>query len=148
VTGIYPNFTKAGMNVGFNLTGNYFSEGSIVNLTMSGYSNITTFGNLSGSNLTGFFDIPSGTATGMWNVSVNRFGQYSNDNVQFQVLPPVPPVASFIGIPRTGVAPLFVQFADTSTGGPTSWSWSFGDGWSFYRSHPSTHIFRSWSVIR
>jgi len=137
VTGIYPNFTKAGMNVGFNLTGNYFSEGSIVNLTMSGYCNITTFGNLSGSNLTGFFDIPSGTATGMWNVSVNRFGQYSNDNVQFQVLPPVPPVASFIGIPRTGLAPLFVQFADTSTGGPTSWSWSFGDGGLSTDQHPS-----------
>ena len=40
----------------------------------------------------------------------------------------VPPVADFIGIPSTGVAPLAVNFTDLSTGSPTSWAWSFGDG--------------------
>ena len=36
--------------------------------------------------------------------------------------------ADFVGAPRAGVAPLFVDFFDLSTGGPVSWSWEFGDG--------------------
>ena len=44
----------------------------------------------------------------------------------------VPPagllVASFTAAPLSGVAPLLVQFTDTSTGTATSWSWDFGDG--------------------
>lgn len=39
-----------------------------------------------------------------------------------------PPVADFIANPTSGDAPLSVQFTDLSAGGPTSWSWSFGDG--------------------
>ena len=38
------------------------------------------------------------------------------------------PVASFTGIPTSGTAPLTVQFTDLSTGSPTGWNWSFGDG--------------------
>jgi PGF-pre-PGF domain-containing protein len=40
----------------------------------------------------------------------------------------IPPTASFIGTPTAGTAPLTVQFTDQSTGSPTSWNWSFGDG--------------------
>lgn len=39
----------------------------------------------------------------------------------------VPPVADFSGTPRSGFAPLNVQFTDLSSGNPTGWSWSFGD---------------------
>ncbi|MFC1573421.1 S8 family serine peptidase, partial [Candidatus Eisenbacteria bacterium] len=39
-----------------------------------------------------------------------------------------PPVADFSGNPTSGVAPLTVDFTDLSSGGPTSWSWDFGDG--------------------
>jgi PKD repeat protein len=42
--------------------------------------------------------------------------------------PPVAPVANFGATPRSGPAPLSVAFEDLSSGGPTSWSWSFGDG--------------------
>jgi chitosanase len=38
------------------------------------------------------------------------------------------PVASFSAKPTNGKAPLKVQFTDKSTGTPTSWKWSFGDG--------------------
>jgi PGF-pre-PGF domain-containing protein len=40
----------------------------------------------------------------------------------------IPPTANFNGIPTSGVAPLTVQFNDLSTGSPTNWNWSFGDG--------------------
>jgi PKD repeat protein len=42
------------------------------------------------------------------------------------------PHADFTGTPRTGTAPLTVQFTDTSTNDPDSWLWTFGD-----RSEPS-----------
>jgi PKD repeat protein len=38
------------------------------------------------------------------------------------------PVADFAGSPTSGTAPLLVDFIDLSTGGPTGWSWDFGDG--------------------
>lgn len=39
-----------------------------------------------------------------------------------------PPVANFSADPLTGLAPLKVNFEDTSTGNVTSWAWDFGDG--------------------
>ena len=41
---------------------------------------------------------------------------------------PVAPVANFSGTPTSGVAPLSVAFTDLSTGAPTAWLWTFGDG--------------------
>jgi PKD repeat protein len=39
-----------------------------------------------------------------------------------------PPTANFSANPTSGEAPLKVQFTDSSTDNPTSWSWDFGDG--------------------
>jgi PKD repeat protein len=41
---------------------------------------------------------------------------------------PLPVIANFNGTPRSGFAPLTVQFTDESTGPVTGWLWSFGDG--------------------
>ena len=38
------------------------------------------------------------------------------------------PVADFWGTPKSGAVPLDVTFNDISTGEPTQWNWSFGDG--------------------
>jgi len=38
------------------------------------------------------------------------------------------PVASFTSDTRDGATPLSVRFSDSSTGIPTAWAWSFGDG--------------------
>ena len=50
---------------------------------------------------------------------------------------PVVPVASFTGTPVSGNAPLNVVFTDASTGSPTSWSWTFGDGGTSTAQNPS-----------
>jgi len=50
---------------------------------------------------------------------------------------PQPPVANFTGNPTSGNAPLTVYFTDTSTGSPTSWSWTFGDGGTSQAQSPS-----------
>lgn len=36
-----------------------------------------------------------------------------------------PPLADFVGTPRSGWAPLAVKFTDASAGAPTSWTWDF-----------------------
>ena len=51
--------------------------------------------------------------------------------------PPSAPVAQFSGTPTSGSAPLTVAFNDSSTGSPTSWSWSFGDGGTSTAQNPS-----------
>ena len=41
---------------------------------------------------------------------------------------PRPPSAEFSASPRSGDAPLTVEFTDRSNGSPDSWLWNFGDG--------------------
>jgi PKD repeat protein len=53
----------------------------------------------------------------------------------------VNPVIAFYAEPLDGSAPLEVQFTDMSTGGPTSWSWDFGDGTSDTIKSP-THTYQ------
>ena len=47
------------------------------------------------------------------------------------------PVANFSATPVTGVAPLAVNFSDSSSGAVTSWSWQFGDGSTSTAQSPS-----------
>jgi len=53
---------------------------------------------------------------------------------------PSMPVADFIGNPRSGSAPLSVQFTDASTGSISTWSWTFGDGGTSSQQNPS-HVY-------
>jgi len=51
--------------------------------------------------------------------------------------PPLAPGADFTANPLAGTAPLNVQFTDQSTGSPTAWTWSFGDGGTSSQRNPS-----------
>jgi peptidoglycan/xylan/chitin deacetylase (PgdA/CDA1 family) len=62
-----------------------------------------------------------GNFSGTANFDHFFFGTVSNNSA---------PVAGFTANPTSGPSPLAVKFTDTSTGGPTSWSWTFGDGTS------------------
>jgi len=53
---------------------------------------------------------------------------------------PVAPVANFSATPTSGPAPLAVSFTDLSSGSPTSWLWTFGDGATANEQHPS-HVY-------
>jgi len=66
----------------------------------------------------------SDTATAPWEIIVNAR----------------PPVASFITNTTSGNIPLVVRFADTSSGAPNKWSWSFGDGTTSTIGNP-THTY-------
>ena len=50
---------------------------------------------------------------------------------------PAAPTADFVGTPTGGDYPLAVQFTDASTGDPTGWNWSFGDGGTASTQNPS-----------
>lgn len=51
-----------------------------------------------------------------------------NVDVDISANPPAASMADFSGGPRTGKAPLEVQFTDSSAGEIDSWAWNFGDG--------------------
>lgn len=54
--------------------------------------------------------------------------------------PPPPLEAKFYGVPGTDVFPLTVRYYDASTGNPTSWNWSFGDGGNSTEQNPE-HVY-------
>ena len=53
-----------------------------------------------------------------------------------------PVQADFTAVPKTGTLPLVVQFSDLSSGHPTAWGWTFGDGSSSDRQDP-LHTYNS-----
>jgi len=80
------------------------------------------------------------TNAGVYSVIVTDItGSITSTNATLTVLAS-PPTASFTANPTNGVAPLGVTFTDTSSGGPTAWSWSFGDTGTSTTQNP-THTY-------
>ena len=52
------------------------------------------------------------------------------------VEPLIYPSADFTGSPTSGTSPLNVSFTDNSTGNPSSWKWTFGDGTNSTEQNP------------
>ncbi|MFA5268253.1 MAG: kelch repeat-containing protein [Methanoregula sp.] len=92
-----------------------------------------------------------GPNTGFDYSSRNNHGDALHDNARrinetkgvvanYFVEPPIP-TTDFTATPRSGSAPLTVQFNDTSTNSPTAWDWNFGDEdvihWSARNGHTS-----------
>jgi len=84
--------------------------------------------------------INSGINTQYWNPSI--FGlsvnnQWPNTITLNTGNQQSPPVASFTSSSPSGTIPLTVTYTDTSINNPTSWSWTFGDGYSSNTRNPS-----------
>jgi len=73
-------------------------------------------------------DIVFNDGSSMFAIASAFFGSYLPTGGLPNITPPTIPVANFDAVPLTGPVPLTVQFTDTSSGSPTSWSWTFGDG--------------------
>ena len=70
-------------------------------------------------------------------------GRKTEENfILVKVVPEEPLNAAFTASPRSGTAPLTVEFGDRSGGTPVSWSWDFGDGGSSGVQNPS-YTYRS-----
>ncbi|MFA7303032.1 MAG: PKD domain-containing protein, partial [Methanoregula sp.] len=68
---------------------------------------------------------------GVYTVSLNATNAGGSDTttrMNYITVTEPAPVANFTGTPTTGTVPLTVAFMDISTGNPTGWNWSFGDG--------------------
>ena len=83
----------------------------------------------SSSNVT-FENVPLVEGNNLIEVTVYDSGGHTGTDTVTVIYekPGQPPIADFEGNPTQGCAPLTVQFTDNSTGNPTSWSWTFGDG--------------------
>jgi len=83
-------------------------------------------------------------AAGTYTVSLTATNACGNDTQtrsNYITVTCTAPVASFVGGPTSGDAPLTVNFTDQSTSA-TSWSWTFGDGGTSTAQNPS-HTYTS-----
>jgi len=104
-----------------------------------------TFGD--GSTGAGPNPVHTYTAVGTYSVALTVTNADGSDIITktnlITVTAPVPvkPVAKFDTSANTGQAPLTIQFTDRSTGNPTSWQWTFGDGARSSEKNP-VHVFK------
>jgi len=89
-----------------------------------------TGGNPSSANTQGPHTVTYNSA-GTYNVTLtvsNACGSNTTTQTNYITVGGGAPVAAFNATPTSGCAPLTVNFTDQSTGNPSSWSWTFGDG--------------------
>ena len=67
----------------------------------------------------------------------NSVGTSSLTKAGYITVTVAPPAANFTATPLSGNRPLLVTVTDTSTGGPTAWSWTFGDGGTSTAQNPT-----------
>ena len=70
-------------------------------------------------------------------IQSNAFGKVTVSYVNYIKVTEANPGAGFYALPTSGSAPLLVQFFDTTSNNPNSWSWDFGDGGSSTVENPS-----------
>jgi len=127
----YQTFTNAGATV----TGTSSDASGIASVTVN--TNVAT---LSGTNWSKAITLSLGTNIITVIATDNSANHNTDTQVVHAVLSPVSvaaPVAGFGASPTNGVAPLQVNFTDSSTGTITSRSWNFGDGGTSMAVDPS-----------
>jgi PKD repeat protein len=85
---------------------------------------------------------PLNATSGLVVVASNELSQRGWHEFTSLGTPPPAPTADFNGSPRSGNAPLLVHFSDLSSGSPSDWLWTFGDGQTSTASSPD-HAYAS-----
>lgn len=102
-----------------------------VNDTNAGSDVVVNIINPTGNGAGSSFESENGGAIINWVFPQPLSGGGSNDDPMPTPTPtPIPPVTDFAAIPTIGIAPLNVQFTDSSTGNISLRSWEFGNGQS------------------
>jgi len=123
----------AGPTAGFAATPLRGESPLVVTFTDLSTGNITSWSWRFGDGTTSSIQSPNHayTTAGTYSVVLTVDGpEGPNTLTQNNLIVVDPPVtrADFDAVPSSGEAPLNVVFTDQSTGGPTTWSWDFGDG--------------------
>jgi PKD repeat protein len=136
-------WTEVNASAGWTPRGGYPSmampNGSIV--MMGGYDNSGMLNDTwqfvpkgsSAQNPSHTYNMPGSYQVTLQAYNINGFNSTRKAGYINAVLPVV---ADFWGTPTFGPAPLDVAFMDNSTGQPTSWNWTFGDGNFSYLQNP------------
>lgn len=99
---------------------------NFTNQTVNGNTYLWNFGD--GATSTQFSPSHTYAAPGTYTVRLTATNQCGTRFLQKTVTIVNPLTAGFTANPESGCAPLTVTFNDTSTGGATSWSWTFAGG--------------------
>jgi PKD repeat protein len=73
--------------------------------------------------------------------AVNAYGRDTEIKTNYITIESTVPNADFSASVTSGNAPLTVKFTDKSTGSPTAWKWSFGDGSALVTEYNPTHTY-------
>jgi YVTN family beta-propeller protein len=84
------------------------------------------------------------TTPGVYTVkhtAVNAYGRSTEIKTNYITVGSASPNADFSASTTSGNAPLTVKFTDKSTGSPTAWKWSFGDGSALVTQYNPTYTY-------
>ncbi|MDR7665260.1 PKD domain-containing protein [Methanosarcina sp. Z-7115] len=73
--------------------------------------------------------------------AINAYGRDTEIKTNYITVESAAPNADFSASPTSGNALLTVKFTDKSTGSPTAWKWSFGDGSALVTEYNPIHIY-------
>jgi len=74
--------------------------------------------------------------------AINAYGRSTEIKTNYITVGSASPNADFSASVTSGNAPLTVKFTDKSTGSPTAWKWSFGDGSALVTQYNPTYTYK------
>ncbi|WP_230629057.1 PKD domain-containing protein [Methanosarcina barkeri] len=129
--GVYQKFRINGVNL--NISNNRFTDIKLNGIHIDGNSFKSNIVKIQNNILINVY--PPNLSYGI--IVKNVQNAIITGNKISKTQKPSVPVATFYASPKSGTVPLSVKFTDKSTGKPTKWKWSFGDGKSSTAKNPT-----------
>lgn len=142
VAGLWTNRNFSGGTVGIAYVGGMCNNSryhALQDFSSAGWAMRVMVSHEIGHNLnyghdggSGWIMSPSVNNTTQWSNpsknTINNFVNGNGGNCLDNCFPAAPPTANFSSSESSGCVPLTINFIDQSTGGPTSWQWTFPGG--------------------